>query len=77
MLSAYLLLHLSSVQTWLAQKAIKTLSKDLNTSVGIGKVDFSFFHNLKCEDVYILDQKKDTILKIGSAEIEMNDWFFL
>lgn len=77
LLSAYLLLHLSSVQTWLAQKACKSLSNDLKTTVAIGKVDFRFFNHLTCEGIYILDQKKDTILKIGSAEMEMNDWFFL
>ena len=77
LLSAYLLLHLSSVQTWLVQKACKSLSEDLNTSVTIGKVDLSFFDKLKCEEICILDQNKDTVLKVGIAEIELNDWFFL
>jgi len=65
------------VQTWIAKKACKELSEELNTNITIGKVDFTFFTRLRLDDICVLDRKKDTILCIGSADVEMNDWFFL
>ena len=54
----------STVQTFLAQKAASHLSKELNTTVKIGKVSIIFIDRLALDDVLILDQKKDTLAGI-------------
>ncbi|MEY4521881.1 MAG: hypothetical protein RIT10_1066, partial [Bacteroidota bacterium] len=50
----------SAVQTYLAQKATAYLSKELKTTVKIGKVDITFFDEVVLEDVLLLDKNKDT-----------------
>ncbi len=70
-------MHLSSVQTWLTKKVCDKLSKELNTKISIGKVDFSFFDKLTIENILIEDQSKDSLLFSGRANVELNDWFFL
>lgn len=74
---AWTLIHFSPVQTWLVRKAANTLSKELNTKVEVGKVDFSVFKKIILEGVYIEDQRKDTLLYAGRISVRFNNWFIL
>ncbi len=77
LLAAYILLHFPSVQTWLAQKAAKTLSENLHTKVTVKRVDFAFFNKLSLQGVMIEDHNRDTLLYAGDARVNITDWFFI
>ncbi len=74
------ILQVSAVQTYIAQKLAKNLSKELGTRVGIDRVDISFFHSVKLNNLIIYEQKSfggDTIASIGKIEADFNNLFFL
>jgi hypothetical protein len=62
----------SVVQTYLAQKATAYLSKELKTTVKIGKVDITFFDEVVLEDVLLLDKNKDTLLKMQDLYLKLD-----
>ena len=62
----------SSVQTFLAQKATAYLSKELNTTVQIGKVAITFFDEVVLEDVLLLDKNNDTLLKMEDLYLKLD-----
>ena len=68
---------MSSVQTYLAQKATKILSEKLNTKVALQKVRIDLLNHVLIEGLYIEDQQKDTLAYIGKAQVRITDWFFL
>jgi hypothetical protein len=71
------LVNISSVQTFLAQRATKILSNKLNTVVSVDHVRIDLLNHLLLEGVYIQDLQKDTLAYIGKAEVRITDWFFL
>lgn len=71
------LINLSSVQTFLAQRATKILSEKLKTTVRVEHVRIDLFNHILLEDVYIADQQHDTLAYIGKAQVRMTDWFFI
>ena len=73
----YGLLHLAVVQSFIISKVTNTLSKELNTTVKIDRVDFSFFDKLDLKGLLVKDANKDTLLYAGTAKINITDWFFL
>lgn len=72
-----LLLNLSPVQTWLAQKVTRELSRQLQTRVSVSHLRIDLLNHLVLEGVYIEDQQKDTLAYIGKAQVRITDWFFL
>jgi len=56
------LVRIPSVQTWVVQKAAGYLSDELKTDVRIGSIDIKFFKSIALTDVFIADQRKDTLL---------------
>ena len=73
----WLLIQTSPVQNFIAGKIAAKLSKDLNTTVSIGHVDFSLFDKMNLGNTLILDQHKDTLLNAGALKLRITDWFFL
>lgn len=67
---------MSFVQNFIVGKVTKTLSKNLNTTVAIQKVDFELFDRLRLEKTLVLDQKNDTLLYAGALRVSITDWFF-
>ena len=59
---AWTALQFPAVQTKVVQRVTKELSKTLNTKVSIGKVDIDFFKTVALKDIYIEDQRHDTLL---------------
>lgn len=77
LLLVYGLLHTSPVQNWLVHQATKRLSKDLETTVKIDRVNFTFFNKLVMEGTLVQDRNKDTLLYAGKLKVNITDWFFL
>lgn len=51
-----------AVQTWAVNLAGSYLSNQLDCKVSVGAVDIKFFKSIELDDVYIADQKKDTVI---------------
>ncbi|MFA6335370.1 MAG: hypothetical protein WCX48_07420 [Bacteroidales bacterium] len=69
---AYIALQYPSLQTLIAKRATKILSKKLNTEVSIGKVYYLFFNKLIINDVYIMDNQKDTLLNCKKLSVSFS-----
>ena len=70
MFSGYFALQLPAVQTWLAHQLSDYLSKEWNTNVSIGKVRIDIWTRLYATDLYIEDQRGDSLLYIESLEAD-------
>lgn len=75
-LIAWLAIQTAPVQNWLVKKVTNKLSKDLNTVVKVGRVDFSLFNKLHLEQTLIKDRQNDTLLYAGELSADLTDWFF-
>jgi hypothetical protein len=58
----YPLLQISAIQTYLVNRITSHISKGLNSSITIGKIDYRFFNKLALYDILIKDQHNDTLL---------------
>ncbi|MEO6541051.1 MAG: hypothetical protein ABIN74_08685, partial [Ferruginibacter sp.] len=70
------LLQLTPVQNWLTSKVTATLSRSLKTTVSIKHVEFGLFNKMSLEGLLIKDQKRDTLVYAGAANVNITDWFF-
>ncbi len=77
MLSIWVAIHFSPVQTWLVKQYSSRLSKELNAEVNIGRVDISIFNRITLSDFIISDRHKDTLVYAGELSTKTNNWFFL
>lgn len=62
------------VQTWLINKATKTLSDELNTKVTIGAINFKLFNKVDFLDLYIEDQQGDTLFYFKRLGVLLNHY---
>ena len=62
--SLYVVLSIPSVQNYVCSEGEKELSKLLGTNVEIGWVNISPFHDLVLHEVFVPDQKGDSLLSI-------------
>jgi len=76
LVTLYIILHFSPVQTWLVNKVAKDLSGKLHTRVTIQKVNFRFFNRMVLAGLMVEDRQKDTLLYAGTARLNITDWFF-
>jgi hypothetical protein len=72
----WLAIQTTPVQNFLAKQVTKKLSKDLNTTISIKRVNFALFNKMLLEGTLVQDRKKDTLLYAGTAEVRITDWFF-
>jgi hypothetical protein len=77
LLSIWVAIHFSPVQTWLVKKYSARLSKELNAEVNIGRVDISIFNRITLTDFIVRDRRKDTLVYAGELSTRTNNWFFL
>ena len=77
MLALWLLIQTPYVQNRLVDNVLNTISKNLNTNISIGSVNFSLFNKFAINDVLIRDRSKDTLLHAGQIRLNISDWFFL
>lgn len=72
----WIFLQTSFFQTFLIHKVANRLSKNLNTTVSIQKIDLELFDKMSMQGLLVLDRKKDTLLYAGAAKVNITDWFF-
>jgi hypothetical protein len=58
----YPLLQISSVQTYLVNRISSHISKGINTTISVGRIEYRFFNKLAINDILIKDQHNDTLL---------------
>ena len=69
--AALVAVQFPSVQTALANKATKILSKQLDGSVHVGKVYFSFPNNVILKDVDVIQGESDTLAHLGKVLVNL------
>src|SRR5215207_1355155 len=67
-----ILIQTPPVQNFIVQKATNFLEKKLNTRVDIGRLYIGFPKNIVIENVYVEDQKKDTLLAGGKIKVDIS-----
>jgi len=66
-----------SVQTWAAKKAARYLSNELHTTVSIKSLYLKPFSSIVLEDLYVLDQQKDTLLRTPLLNVQLSGFSVL
>jgi hypothetical protein len=72
-----LLFQYKPVQTWAAKKAADYLSSKLHAKVGIRSVAIKPFSSVTVEGLYVLDEKKDTLLNAPKLTINLKNFSIL
>ncbi len=72
-----MLINLTPVQNYLAQKAVGYLEDKLHTKVALKHVRVDLLNAVSLEGLYIADKQGDTLLYAGEAKLKITDWFFL
>ncbi|WP_295128552.1 translocation/assembly module TamB domain-containing protein [uncultured Chitinophaga sp.] len=67
-----LLLQLSPVQDFVRGKAENYLRKKLGTEVHIGRLRFTWWHDISLRDVSLKDKKEQTLFATGELEVRYN-----
>jgi len=69
------LVSLPYVQTELGKKVTKSLNKEYNTNINVGKVGINiFFGDVALKEIYIEDHHKDTLAYIGALNTTILDF---
>jgi hypothetical protein len=71
-----LLVNTTPVQNYIARKATEVLSDKLKTKVTLQHIRIDFLNHLLVQGLYVEDQKHDTLLYAGEAQMRITDWFF-
>jgi TamB, inner membrane protein subunit of TAM complex len=66
----------SATQTLLVRKYLKSLAKDLNTTITIKTVDVSFFNQVSITGLYVEDLHQDTLIYIDRLEVDVDEFSF-
>ncbi|MGB3618258.1 MAG: hypothetical protein WBA12_09070, partial [Catalinimonas sp.] len=64
-------LQVPAVQQFAADKATTTLSEQLGTEVSVGGIDIDFFKTVVLEDIYVEDERSDTLLYAGRFGVDI------
>jgi len=72
-----ILVNLTSVQNFIARKAVESLATKLKTKVSVKHVRIDFLNHVLLQGLYIEDRSHDTLLYAGEAQLRITDWFFL
>ena len=67
-------LQFGGTQDFVARKAEAYLRDKLKTDVRIGRFRTDFRHALNLDDVYLADQRRDTLLAVGHLGISLDLW---
>ena len=67
-------LQFDGTQDFVARKAETYLRDKLKTDVRIGRFRTDFRHALNLDDVYLADQRRDTLLAVGHLGLSLDVW---
>ena len=73
LISLYFGIHSYSFQTWLGKKVSAYLSSELNTTISVSAIELDLFSKAKLKDVFILDEKRDTLL-YGNLNVDIKNF---
>jgi hypothetical protein len=59
---SFLLIRTEVVQTWVAGKVTAKISENINASISVATIHFTFFNKLTLTDLLLLDENSDTLL---------------
>lgn len=62
----------NDLQTYVSKIAAKQLSEMTNSRVAIGKVNYEPFTNLEIQEIYVSDQKNDTLFYVHRLKTRIN-----
>ena len=65
----YLILQISEVQTFLVKRITDHFSKELNSTISVGRIEYKFFNKLSASDILIKDKNNDTLIYSRNATI--------
>ena len=71
MLFIFGLTHTQTFQNWAAEKATVYLSKELNTTVKVNLLEFSFFRGTNLNGFYMEDLQGDTMIAAQNLSVEL------
>ena len=71
--AGFVLLRIPATQTFIASKTANYMSKKIGSKVSIGKVDIRLFNRVVIDNVTVLDEERDTMLKASrfSASVDL------
>lgn len=67
------LINIPAFQTMLVNRYAKYLSEEFKTSISVGRVEFRFFNRVKLEDLLIKDMNNDTLLFVGTTNVNIKN----
>ena len=70
--AAVVLVQIPAVQTYVGNKALQAISKNLGGSIQIGDIRYALFNTLILTDVTVLEPAGDTLLYAGKVLLEMD-----
>ena len=65
---SFLLIRTEAVQTWIAGKITSKIGENINASISVSTIHFTFFNKLTLTDLLLLDQNSDTLLYAGEVK---------
>ena len=68
-----LIVDLPSVQNFIVDRAVKYVSRKLETTVSIDRIRVGALGSLSVEGFYVEDYARDTLLYVGKLRIYLND----
>lgn len=77
LLAAWIFIQTPAGQRWIGNMVVKKLSRQLNTRISIGHIDFSLFNRMHLGGVLLEDHSGDTLLYAGNLKVRITDWFFI
>ena len=66
--------YIPQIQSYLGSKVAGAISEKLGTSVSVGRVDLGFFNRVIIDDVHILDQQQQEMLRVGRLSVRLELW---
>ena len=66
-----LLVSLPSVQNFVVDRAVKYLSRKLETTVSIDRIRLGAWGSIRVAGFYVEDYQKDTLLYVGRLQVHM------
>ncbi len=66
--------YIPQIQSYLGSKVAGAISEKLATSVSVGRVDLGFFNRVIIDDVHILDQQQQEMLRVGRLSVRLELW---
>lgn len=76
LLLVVLLLRTSIIQSYISKAVVSELSDKIHSKVRIGKIEYKLLNDISIHDLYVEDQKKDTLLFINQIDAHFKFWKF-